>query len=354
MVNRLATQLNQVTRPPSGPATPDIGTPATTVAPPRAGGAGAPGQSLPPNPVPSPRFNSPATLDSRRGNFVFGPGFELRTNGDEYIFQFHDLTQVDYRGYLQGGQTPVHDTFVLPRQWFMFSGRLSLPWGYFVSIANNIDTFAILDCFLDYDYDPRLRFRIGRNKTPFTYEFFVEPVQGLVIPERSIFFNNFALNRSIGLMAFGRLFKGKVDYAVGIYNSARNSFIDVSGGKAIASFLNYRPFGDRQGTLLENFNIGGSVFAANEHAPPVPQTFRTVVPTTGDAIVGVPFLALNNNVVNSGPRAFWDQGQRALWVGSATCRACAPAGFSVYLSPCDSAHGARRSHDARPSAPLPG
>jgi len=48
------------------------------------------------------------------------------------------------------------------------------------------------------------------------------------------------------------------------------------------------------------------------------------------------------------------QGQRALWVGSATCRACAPAGFSVYLSPCDSAHGARRSHDARPSAPLPG
>jgi hypothetical protein len=59
-------------------------------------------------------------------------------------------------------------------------------------------------------------------------------------------------------------------------------------------------------------------------------------------------------VVASQPWQVQAQGQRALWVGSATCRACAPAGFSGYLSPCDSAHGARRSHDARPSAPLPG
>ena len=306
MVNRLSTRLNQVAPPPSGTATPDTGTPTTTVAPSRTGGAGAPGQSLPPNPPPAPRVNMPAPLRNIRGNVVFGPGFEIRTDDDEYIFQFHNLTQVDYRGYQQGGQQPVRDTFLVPRQWFMFSGRLSQPFGYFVSFANNIDSFSILDCFLDYDYDPRLRFRIGAYKTPFTYEFFVEPIQGLVVPERSIFFNNFALNRSVGMMAFGRLFKEKLDYAVGIYNGARNSLIDVSDGKDIASFLTYRPFGDRKDTLLENFNIGGSVFGGNQRQTPVPQTFRTVVPTTGNAAVGVPFLTLNNNVVNSGPKAFWD------------------------------------------------
>ena len=312
LVNQLSTQVDQAAAP-RGSATLDTGTPATTVAPSRSGGAGAPGQSLPPNPPPAARFNMPATLDNFRGNVKFGPGFEIRTDDDEYILQFHDLTQFDYRGYQQGGQQPVHNTFVIPRQWFMFSGRLTKPFGYFVSVANNFDSFALLDCFLDVDYDPRLRFRIGRYKTPFTYEFFVEPVQGLVVPERSLFFNNFALNRDVGIMAFGRLFKEKFDYAVGIYNGTRNGFLDQDDDKDVAGFINWRPFGDRQETLLENFNIGGSVFAGNQHHAPIPQIFRTVVPTTGNAIVGVPFLTLNNNVVNSGPKNFWDLHAAWFW-----------------------------------------
>jgi phosphate-selective porin OprO/OprP len=317
IVNRLSSQMGA---PPTAPAAPTVGAPtmepfagAGSAAPdvpspgaPSAMGGAAPGQSLPPNPPVSARFDSPATLDHFKANAVFGPGFEIRSENDEYIWQFHDLTQFDYRGYQQGGQTNVHDTFVFPRQWFMFSGRLTKPFGYFVSFANGFDVFTILDCFLDVDYDPRLRFRIGRYKTPFTYEFFVEPIQGLVVPERSIFFNNFGLNRDEGIMAFGRLFDSKVDYAVGIYNGNRNGFIAQDNSKDVAAFFNYRPFGDEENTLLENFNVGGSVYAGDQSHVPVPQTFRTVVPTTGNAIVGVPFLGLNSNVVNSGGEAFWD------------------------------------------------
>ncbi|HEV3167187.1 MAG TPA: porin [Isosphaeraceae bacterium] len=290
----------------AGTASPDVGTPATAAAPSGMGGAGAPGQSNPPNPPPSARFDSPATLDSIKGNVKFGPGFEIRTDDDEYIFQFHDLTQLDYRGYLQGGQTTIKDTFAFPRQWFMFSGRLSKPFGYFVSLANGFDTLSILDVFADVDYDPRFRIRAGRFKTPFTYEFFVEPVQGLVIPERSMFFNNFGMNRDIGFMAFGRLANKTVDYAAGLFNGSRNGFIDQDNSKDVAAFLNYRPFGNNQDSIFENFNIGGSVFAGNEDHAAVPQTFRTVVPTTGNALLGVPFLGLNSNVIESGHRAFWD------------------------------------------------
>jgi phosphate-selective porin OprO/OprP len=267
---------------------------------------GAPGQSLPPNPPPSARFNSPATLDSIRGNFIFGPGFELRTNDDEYILQFHNLTQFDYRGYLLGGQTLIKDTFTFPRQWWMWSGRMGKPFGYFLSIANGFDTLSLLDVFLDIDLDPRLRFRVGRMKTPFTYEFLVDPVQGLVVPERTIFFNNFALNRDEGIMAFGRLFDNKFDYAVGIYNGIRNGYLAPQNSKAVAAFMQYRPWGDEVETLLENFNIGGSIFALNQNQAPLPQTLRTVVPTTGNNIIGVPFLSFNNNVRMSGPMAFWE------------------------------------------------
>jgi phosphate-selective porin OprO and OprP len=292
--------------PGAGTATPDVGNAATATAPSAGGGAAAPGQSLPPNPPPSARFDSPATLDSIRANAKFGPGFEIRSIDDEYILQFHNLTQFDYRGYQQGGQTPVHDTFAFPRQWFMFSGRLTKPFGYFVSLQNGFDTVSLLDVFLDIDYDPRLRLRIGRYKTPFTYEFFVEPIQGLVVPERSIFFNNFGQNRDLGIMAFGRLLDNKLDYAAGIFNATRNSFLAVQDEKAISAFMNYRPWGDEENTLLENFNVGGSVFATSFQQPPIPQTFRTVVATSGNTTIGVPFFQFNNNVRESGPAALWD------------------------------------------------
>ncbi|MGD0042871.1 MAG: hypothetical protein ABSE84_21105, partial [Isosphaeraceae bacterium] len=65
----------------------------------------------------------------------FGPGFEIMSDDEEFVFQFHDLTRFDYRGYLRGGQADVRDTFAFPRQWFIFSGRITKEIGYYVSIA---------------------------------------------------------------------------------------------------------------------------------------------------------------------------------------------------------------------------
>jgi phosphate-selective porin OprO/OprP len=276
------------------------------VAPSRSGGAGAPGQSLPPNPPPSSRWNSPATLDNVPGTFQFGPGFELRTNDDEYIFQFHNLTQFDYRGYQQGGQSPVHDTFAFPRQWWMFSGRITRPIGYFVSFQDGFDVYSLLDVFTDLDFNAKFRVRVGRFKTPFTYEFFVEPIQGLVVPERSLFFNNFGLNRDLGIMPYGRLFNNQVDYAAGIFNGTRNGLLAQQDAKIVAAFLNYRPFGDEENTLFENLNIGGSVLAGDMNQIPIPQQLRTVVAHSASPIIGVPWLNYNNNVRLTGPMAFWD------------------------------------------------
>ncbi len=289
-----------------GDAAPDVGDAATTVAPSRMGGVSAPGQSLPPNPAPSARFDSPATLESKKANVKFGPGFELRTDDDEYIFQFHNLTQFEYRGYQQYGQGAVRDSFLFPRQWFMFSGRMTRPIGYFVSLANGFDSVTMLDAFLDFEFDPRFRIRAGRYKTPFTYEFFVDPIQGLILPERSIFFNNFGQNRDLGVMAFGRLFNNTLDYATGIFNGSRNGYVAVADSKYITSFLNWKPFNNAEGSILENFNIGGSVFGGNSAQLPVPQVLRTIVPTAGNAVAGVPFLAFNSNVREAGMKTFWD------------------------------------------------
>jgi phosphate-selective porin OprO and OprP len=271
------------------------------------GGPLAPGQSMPPNPPPSNRFETPAMLANKPLTGRFGPGFEFKTEDDEYVLQFHNLTQFDFRGYQQGGQSTVHDTFAFPRQWFIASGQLTRQYQYFVSLQNGFDTVSLLDAWLDWNYDPRFKIRGGRFKTPFTYEFYVEPIQGLFVPERSLFFNNFALNRSEGVMGFGRLFNSRLDYAIGGFNGVRNGFLDANDGKAVAGLLNFKPFGDEQNTLLENFNVGGSVYAANQtNTVPSPVIFRNLVPTSGNTLLGTPFLTLNSNVRDSGERVFWD------------------------------------------------
>jgi phosphate-selective porin OprO and OprP len=279
-----------------------------TAVPSRAGGSLAPGQSSPPNPAPSARFNMPSTNINSPLTGKFGPGFEFKTADEEFVLQFHDLTQIEFRGYQQGGQDPTHDTFALPRQWWMFSGRITKPWEYFLSFQNGFDVFTGLDMFLNAHYDDRLQIKMGRFKTPFTYEFYAQPLAGLITPELSLFFNNFGLNRSVGGQIWGRLFNttAPLDYAVGIFDGDRNSFLATSDAKNVLAFLNWRPFALLGGTPLENFAFGGSVMAGTQENVPNPATFRTVVATSGNAVNGVPWLSFNSNARESGGRAFWD------------------------------------------------
>ena len=64
---------------------------------------------------------------------IFGPGFQIQSKDGEFQLQFHDLTQIEGRFLGKGGQEPVNSTFLINRQWFMFAGRLTKPYEYFIS-----------------------------------------------------------------------------------------------------------------------------------------------------------------------------------------------------------------------------
>ena len=160
----------------------------------------------------------------------------------------------------------------------MFSGHMTKEIGYFTSIANGFDTITLLDVFVDFNYDERLQFCAGRFKTPFTYEFFIEPIQGLITPERSLFFNNFGQNRDQGFMPYGQLFDAdngvsRVQYAAGIFNAARNGYAANQDGKWFSGFLNFHPFGGGKALFIENLSVGGSVLTGSNSQPPFPRRF---------------------------------------------------------------------------------
>lgn len=260
------------------------------------------GSLTPGQDVPSRTFNMPTAPLKLPVSSQFSAGFELKTKDEEFTLQFHDLTQFDLRLYEQRNQATVRDTFVFPRQWFIFNGRMTKPIEYYVSIAEGFDALNILDVFINLHYSDVLQFRFGRFKTPFTYEFYALPINGLINPERSLFFNNFGLNRDLGAMAWGLLADKRIDYAFGVFNGTRNGLLDANNAKDFLGYVNVKPFVNSGMPGLEFWNFGGSMMYGDENNPPIPRTLRTIVPTLGNDAIGIPFLTFNDNVREAGER----------------------------------------------------
>ena len=263
----------------------------------------------------------------------FGNGFELYTADEEFTMQIHNLTQFDARTFGTSGQGESKDTFFFPREWLIFQGKLTKPIDYYLSFAFGNNAVNLLDVYLNWHViDDQLQLKIGRYKTPFTYEFFALPVQGLVDPERSLFFNNYGLNRDSGVMALGTTLEKRMDYAVGIFNGVRNGYLDTNNAKDLAAFLNFRPFVNNEDSVFQYLNFGGSTNIGQQNDLIAnPQTFRTQVPDTVINVnhLGVPFMTFAPNIRDYGPKSLW-AAHTALYYQSLSFISEYEAGFQDY------------------------
>ena len=238
-------------------------------------------------------------------------GFQFGTEDDELQIKVRGFLQADSRVYSQVGPAPLNNTFVVPRARFYFEGRLSKPIQYQISFQDAFGVFSLFNAYLNFSYDERLQLRVGRFKTPYTYEWYKLSNPILLAPERSIYNVNFQGNRQIGLMGWGALFDKRAEYAVGIFDGPRNSYQDFNSAKDVMAFVNFKPFEKREGSILRDLNFGGSVDYGLQDNPLVPAVFQTnqqasasaITATDGTNTSSVPFLALNNNVRERGIRS---------------------------------------------------
>ncbi len=228
--------------------------------------------------------------------FGQGSGFVITTDDDEYQLQFHDLTQLDLRQYSFPQMYPTNSSFGFPRQWIIFNGRLTKPIEYLFIVNWGFTNINLLDAFVNFNYDPRLQFKIGRFKTPWSYEFYAEPVNGLISPERSIYFNNLGENRDTGAMVWGQIFDKTSDYAFGVFNGVRNGYVDNNDAKALMGYFNTRPLEKSGIDLFKYWNVGGSMAFNVYNDPARPELYRTNVPYPGDATMSPLWLQLNKDV----------------------------------------------------------
>ncbi|WP_406693676.1 porin [Singulisphaera sp. Ch08] len=242
-------------------------------------------------------------------------GFVWSTHDDELTLGVRAMSQVESRIYQQPNQFPVSNGFYNPRTRVYFEGQLSKPIQYEFSFQNTFDNLALLDAYLNFNYDPRFQLRVGRYKTPFAYEWYRVHVWHLLSPERSLFANNYEGNRRFGLMGWGTLLDQRIEYAVGTFNTQRNSYQPFDSRQDVMAFLNFKPFYNREeGFLLRDLHVGGSVNAGQENQPTIPAVLRTNSAPSAQGIDGsaaansatLPFLAFNPGVLERGSRALWE------------------------------------------------
>ena len=245
----------------------------------------------------------------------FGEGLEFRTEDDEFRLQFHNLTQAEFRGFPTRNQGILESQFYVPRERWYFTGDLTKNVAFYTVINRGYGTLDLLDAFMTLRFDNRLRFRIGRMKTPYLYEYFSIAEGDLISPERSIYAGNMALNRQIGMMFLGNLFDSRLSYATGIYNGPRRSFQDFNSAKDLIGTVTARPWLNSENLpALKYMNLGGSWDVGYEtNSPTQPTYFQTAndQTTTGALSLSPTFLALNKNVVEQGERVQW--GAHAVW-----------------------------------------
>jgi phosphate-selective porin OprO/OprP len=265
-------------------------------------------------------------------------GIYLDTLDKEFSFAVSGLVQLD--GMLYARPTPGVATsgFYNPATWIIFKGHATEPIFWDFSFQNYYDTVALLDAYINFNYDPRFQVQIGRFKTPYGYEFYHMALWDLMAPERSLFANNYSSGRRFGLMGHGDLFDERLEYALGAFNSQRNSLRPFNNRLDFEAFLNFKPFYDREeGFWLRNLQFGGSVDLGNGNQSPVPELLRTnqgdggaqFESTLASSAASVPFLGLSPDVLERGPRALWEA-HLAYYLGGLSLVTAAEGGHESY------------------------
>src|SRR5262249_27279979 len=154
----------------------------------------------------------------------------------------HNLTQAEFRGFDRHDLGTLEDQFFIPRQRWYFVGDLTRNVGFYTVINRGYGSLDLLDPLLTLRFNNAIRLRVRPTKTTHRYEYFSIAEGDLIAPERSIYAGNFALNRQIGFMFLGELFKDRLSYASGVFNGPRRSFQNLNNAVDIVGNITWRPF----------------------------------------------------------------------------------------------------------------
>lgn len=188
-------------------------------------------------------------------------GFEIVSADEEYSLRFRALNQTDFKVFSPNNLNPTTSGIYFPRTRFYFEGDLTRNFQYELSIQRSVEgQFDILDAYVNARINEGLQIKFGRAIVPYSYDWYDHLEPYFIAPERGLFPLNYGLSRQGGLMVWGVLRDGAVEYALGGFDGRLIGLADNNNTRDAVGYLNVRPFLNREGrSRLRFLNLGGSI-----------------------------------------------------------------------------------------------
>ncbi len=187
-------------------------------------------------------------------------GFALQSASGDFKLQLRGYVHFDGRFFSNDGGRLATDTFLLRRVRPIFAGTVGRHFEFQIMPDFGMGTSVLQDAWLDVNYSPTLRVRVGKFKSPVGLER-LQSATALAFVERA-YPTALVPNRDVGVMLHGNLAGGVVAYAAGVFNGAPDGGsvdLDLADGKDVAGRLFLSPFKRGESTLKGlGFGIAGT------------------------------------------------------------------------------------------------
>ena len=170
-------------------------------------------------------------------------GFVLQSANGDYRLQLRGYVQFDGRFFPSDEGRLAVDNFLLRRVRPVFAGTVGRHFEFQIMPDFGMGTTVLQDAWLDVNYSPKARVRVGKFKSPVGLER-LQSATALTFVERA-YPTALVPNRDVGLMLHGELAGGVVAYAAGLFDGAPDGGsvdLDAGDGKDVAGRLFLSPF----------------------------------------------------------------------------------------------------------------
>lgn len=184
-------------------------------------------------------------------------GFALTAPDKAFQLKLRGYLQTDARFFLDDAEEKSTDTFLTRRARAIFDGTLGKQFEFRLAPDFGGGKSELQDCYLDYKPADEFNVRFGRTKTPLGMERLQSSAE--------TFFNEtgpstaLTPNYDIGVMPYGSLGKGLVEYAAGVFNGApdgASADADSNDEKDFAARVLMSPFKNTEVAALKGLSVG--------------------------------------------------------------------------------------------------
>jgi phosphate-selective porin OprO/OprP len=213
----------------------------------------------PPAPVADKPAGRPAVKPAERKNppvSAGSDGFSLQTEAGDFRLQIRGYAQFDGRFFSGDEGALAIDTFALRRVRPILQGALGRYFEFRIMPDFGGGTTVLQDAWLDFKPSPKLRLKVGKDKSPVGLER-LQSATALSFVERA-FPTLIVPNRDLGIQIHGELAGGVLAYAAGIFDGAPDGGsvdTDLNDGKDLAGRLFLSPF-KRGSSALKDLGLG--------------------------------------------------------------------------------------------------